>query len=91
MPRRHHSLANQGAVGVHGIVLQHSEYSATYLPEVAREQAWTKRETLQSLATKAGFNLQDADLAFVKLTRYTSSKAKATYEEWIAHVTTNLT
>jgi len=66
-------------VGVHGIVLQWRDYSATYLPEVALEQHWNKREAVESLAHKAGFTLEDKHLSEIKVKKYTSSKAKATF------------
>ena len=70
-------------VGVHGIVMNFKDdYQATYLPEVAAEQGWTQRETLESLAQKAGFHLQDSMLGEIRLQKYTSSKFKVTYEEW---------
>ncbi|MCK4436444.1 AmmeMemoRadiSam system protein B [bacterium] len=41
-------------VGKHGIIVEKGHHSATYLPEVATEQGWTKEETLSSLCQKAG-------------------------------------
>ncbi len=41
-------------VGKHGIIIEKAGASATYLPEVAEEQGWTKEETLSSLCQKAG-------------------------------------
>ncbi|MCD5390621.1 AmmeMemoRadiSam system protein A [candidate division NPL-UPA2 bacterium] len=41
-------------VGKHGIIIEKAGASATYLPEVAKEQGWTKEETLSSLCQKAG-------------------------------------
>ncbi len=40
-------------VGKHGIIIEKAGASATYLPEVAKEQGWTKEETLSSLCQKA--------------------------------------
>lgn len=46
-------------VGKHGIVidaqLKGREYSATFLPEVAAEENWSREETLKHLVRKAGY------------------------------------
>lgn len=45
-------------IGLHGIIINFSDpyngarLNATYLPEVAQEQGWTKLEALQSLVRK---------------------------------------
>lgn len=74
-------------VGVHGIILEfgNGRYSATYLPEVAKDLGWTREACLQSLAEKAGFRgkfegtvAQDATV-----TRYQSTKAEMTYDEYL--------
>jgi|TARA_B110000977_G_scaffold108959_2_gene141747 uncharacterized protein (TIGR00296 family) len=61
-----------------------STYSATYLPGVAKEQGWTKKETLASLSQKAGFRRMDIEqlLRCCKVTRYQSSTARVTYTEY---------
>ena len=47
-------------IGKHGLRINFTHngrrYGSTYLPDVAREQAWTKEETLISLMRKAGWN-----------------------------------
>jgi AMME syndrome candidate gene 1 protein len=47
-------------LGTHGIrisfVHRNRRYGATYLPDVAVEQGWTKEETLESLMRKAGWD-----------------------------------
>jgi len=78
-------------IGTHGIILdfEHNgrRLNATYLPEVASEQAWNKLETIKSLARKAGYNgpVSERVLAEMNatLTRYQSSKSKLTYEEYM--------
>ncbi|CAI8493383.1 AmmeMemoRadiSam system protein A [Pichia kudriavzevii] len=46
-------------VGVHGVHISFSKrgrhYSATFLPQVAPEQGWTKEETMDQLLAKAGY------------------------------------
>ncbi|OHT07572.1 hypothetical protein TRFO_05224 [Tritrichomonas foetus] len=71
-------------VGKHGIRLFIDGMSATFLPEVASEQGWTKEETLQHLARKAGMYkpFDSAALARAKVERYQSSKCKVTYDEY---------
>ncbi len=76
-------------VGTHGIIIEFltkkQKYSATYLPEVSEEQGWSKDEAIHSLIRKAGFRgeiTQDL-LGMITLTRYTSSKESANYEEYI--------
>ncbi len=45
-------------VGTHGINMKLKkggiQYSSTFLPEVAEEQGWDKKETLKNLLYKAG-------------------------------------
>lgn len=74
-------------VGIHGIVLEldGGKYSATYLPEVCREQGWTKAVCLRSLADKAGCRGRGLDGAVV--TRYRSTKGEMPFERYLAIVT----
>lgn len=71
-------------IGKHGIRLFIDGYSATYLPEVAKEQGWTKEEALESLARKAGFPRKfDAEaLKRSRIERYQSAKLHATWDEY---------
>lgn len=59
--------------------------SATYLPDVAPAQGWSKVETLDSAMRKAGYSgkITDAIRKSVRVTRYRSSKASVTYQEWL--------
>lgn len=41
-------------VGKHGIIIKYKGQSAVFLPEVAEEQRWDQRTTLQHLLMKAG-------------------------------------
>ncbi|KAL7810110.1 AMMECR1 domain-containing protein [Trichoderma aethiopicum] len=75
-------------VGKHGIRISFSDrgrrYGATYLPDVALEQGWTKDEALFSLIRKAGWmgsrsKWQDLD---IKLTRYQGRKVSLNYPEY---------
>jgi uncharacterized protein (TIGR00296 family) len=68
-------------IGVHGTDFQFGSYSATFLPEVAEEQKWTKEETLKHLAKKSGLKkqLSAADYPKIRLERYQSSHLKVTW------------
>ena len=61
-------------------------HSATYLPEVAREQGWTQQRTVESLVRKAGFYgaLSLELLCEIKCTRYQSSKQKLSFSKYIS-------
>lgn len=66
-------------IGTHGIIIKYGGYQATYLPSVAVEQGWSKKQTLESLARKSGYS---GPIDNFKLTRYKSSKASLTYEQY---------
>lgn len=75
-------------VGTHGIRISFSDrgrrYGATYLPDVALEQGWTKDEALFSLIRKSGWmgsrsKWQDLD---IKVTRYQGKKISVDYPEY---------
>lgn len=75
-------------IGTHGIRLSFSDagrrYGATYLPDVAAEQGWTKDEALYSLVRKAGWaGGRSAWKALnLKVTRYQGRKASLDYPEF---------
>ena len=75
-------------VGKHGIDINIDGYSATFLPEVASEQNWTKEETLKHLVRKAGYSgkFDKSTIDRIRLERYQSSKCKATYDEYKAFI-----
>lgn len=75
-------------LGMHGLRISFTDrgrrYGATYLPDVASEQGWTKEETLVSLMRKAGWvgkkdKWQDVDL---KVIRYQGKKEHLQYPEY---------
>ncbi|KAI8465640.1 MAG: AMMECR1 domain-containing protein [Monoraphidium minutum] len=78
------------AVGTHGLIIEFTDprlkcrRSATFLPEVAGEQGWSQRETIDSLIRKAGYDgpVDEPLLAALKVTRYQSSKARLTYTDY---------
>lgn len=76
-------------LGKHGIRIEFctstaQRKSATYLPEVASEQKWTKLETIDSLIRKSGFiePINDTVRQSIKLTRYQSEKIICSYKEY---------
>ncbi|KAH7349604.1 AMMECR1 domain-containing protein [Plectosphaerella cucumerina] len=75
-------------LGVHGLrisfVYHGRRHGATYLPDVAVEQEWTKEQTLVSLMRKAGWTgrkekWEDIDL---KVVRYQGKKEGLEYAEY---------
>jgi AMMECR1 domain-containing protein len=76
-------------LGTHGLRISFTasgrRYGATYLPDVAREQGWTKDETIVSLMRKAGWGGHKSEWRKVpdlKVTRYQGKKSSLTYSEW---------
>ncbi|XP_023698622.1 nuclear protein AMMECR1-like isoform X2 [Paramormyrops kingsleyae] len=79
-------------VGVHGIRIEFisekgSKRTATYLPEVAKEQGWDHIQTIDSLLRKGGYKatITNDFRKTIKLTRYHSEKMTMSYAEYIAH------
>jgi len=76
-------------LGVHGIKISfyhhHRRHGATYLPDVAVEQGWTKEETLISLMKKGGWSGKRdkwREVGDMKVVRYQGKKESADYEEF---------
>lgn len=79
-------------LGTHGLRIAFSQhgrrFGATYLPDVAKEQGWSKEETLVSLMRKAGWN--GSGNAWQRtwrdgkgeLVRYEGQKRGLGYREW---------
>lgn len=83
-------------LGTHGLRISFSahgkRYGATYLPDVAPEQGWTKEETLVSLMRKAGWmgkqeQWQEVDLRLVRYQGRKKSLRYAEYKQWRDWVT----
>lgn len=79
-------------MGVHGIRIEFfnekgSKRTATYLPEVAKEQGWDHIQTIDSLLRKGGYKapITNDFRKTIKLTRYRSEKMTMSYAEYIAH------
>lgn len=76
-------------IGTHGIRISFNyrgrRLGATYLPDVALEQGWTKEEALVSLMRKAGWSgskTEWRDVAGLELVRYEGKKVDLVYEEF---------
>ncbi|KAJ0298230.1 hypothetical protein COL516b_010153 [Colletotrichum fioriniae] len=87
-------------LGVHGLrtsFFYHGKrYGATYLPDVAVEQEWTKEETLVSLMRKAGWmgsksKWQDVELKVVRYQGKKESLEYGEYKKWADWVQKNKT
>ncbi|GFZ11241.1 AMMECR1 family [Actinidia rufa] len=83
-------------IGQHGIIIEFTDpdyntrRNATYLPEVAAHEGWTKTETIDSLMRKAGYNgtITESLRKRVRLTRYQSTLFTMHYSEYVAYVKT---
>ncbi|EME77819.1 uncharacterized protein MYCFIDRAFT_33444 [Pseudocercospora fijiensis CIRAD86] len=79
-------------LGKHGLRISFTHhgrrYGATYLPDVAKEQGWTKDETLISLMRKAGWSGSSSQWQKVwrdgrgELVTYEGKPAGLAYAEW---------
>lgn len=79
-------------LGKHGLRISfthnHRRYGATYLPDVAKEQGWTKEETLISLMRKAGWNGSSSQWQKTwregkgELVTYEGKQIGLLYDEW---------
>ncbi|KAF2177919.1 hypothetical protein K469DRAFT_754867 [Zopfia rhizophila CBS 207.26] len=75
-------------IGTHGLRISFTyhgrRYGSTYLPDVAREQGWTKDETMISLMRKAGWSGRKEDWRKVELNvvRYQGRQVRLGYREW---------
>ena len=75
-------------VGTHGLRISFThkgrKYASTYLPDVAREQGWSKEETVVSLMRKAGWGGRREEWRGVELgvVRYQGRKVDLGWGEW---------
>ncbi|KAJ1922192.1 hypothetical protein H4219_000054 [Mycoemilia scoparia] len=77
-------------IGKHGVWIEFVDHhgrsrTATFLPHIAKEQGWTKLKTMEHLLRKGGFRgeITPGTIDSIKLTRYQSSKASLTYDEYV--------
>lgn len=75
-------------VGKHGIQIHFTDsngnnYSATFLPEVAEDEGWDQKTTLQYLIRKAGYRGSlEGVFNNIEVTRYQSIKKTISYDEY---------
>lgn len=81
-------------IGKHGIIVQFEDrsgmlnldktWSATYLPDVAMQEGWSKVKTIDSLIRKTGYEgcITDDLRNSLEVTRYESSVTKMTFQEY---------
>jgi uncharacterized protein (TIGR00296 family) len=78
--------------GVHGIWIEFTlpngqKETATYLPDVIKEQQWTKEEAIESLLRKGGYRgrvTKEYCMKSIVLTRYQSQKRELVYRPDVA-------
>ncbi|ORX69046.1 AMME syndrome candidate gene 1 protein [Linderina pennispora] len=77
-------------IGKHGVWVEFRmpngrRQTATFLPEIAEEQGWSKEKTVDQLLRKGGYEwtITREMRESVKLTRYQSKKAKLLYTDYI--------
>lgn len=76
-------------IGIHGIQIEFIvgdiTKTATYLPEVAAEQGWSKTQAIDSLLRKGGYKIKISEhfRRSLKVTRYRSEKYSLTYDEYV--------
>ncbi|XP_052170867.1 uncharacterized protein At2g38710-like isoform X2 [Diospyros lotus] len=83
-------------IGKHGMIIEFTDpdygtrRNATYLPEVAAHEGWTKTETMDSLIRKAGYHgkITESLRGQIRLTRYQSTLYTMQYSEYVAYVKT---
>ncbi|KAK9282694.1 hypothetical protein L1049_010914 [Liquidambar formosana] len=83
-------------IGKHGIIIEFTDpdyntrRSATYLPEVAAHEGWTKIEAIDSLMRKAGYNgtITESLRKRIRLTRYQSTLFTMHYSDYASYVKT---
>ncbi|DBA95787.1 hypothetical protein WJX77_002866 [Trebouxia sp. C0004] len=79
-------------IGTHGLIIEfsdphtHERRSATYLPEIAAAEGWTKQGTIDSLVRKAGFNghVSHGLREGLTITKYQSTAYMMTHTEYLA-------
>ncbi|KAJ7970592.1 AMMECR1 family [Quillaja saponaria] len=81
-------------VGKHGVIIEFTDpdyntrRSATYLPDVAANEGWTKIEAIDSLMRKAGYNgvITEALRKRIQMTRYQSTLFTMHYSDYVSYV-----
>ena len=76
-------------LGTHGLRISFTHhgrrYGATYLPDIAPDQGWTREETVMSLVKKAGWRGKSSEwtkFKDLKAVRYEGKQASIDYTAW---------
>ena len=77
-------------VGTHGLIIDFRDPAtsaprrATYLPEIAAREGWTRRYAVESLIRKAGYDgaIGEGLLKALRVTRYRSSPLTRRWDEY---------
>lgn len=79
-------------IGIHGIRIEFinekgNKQTATYLPNVAKDQGWNQTQTIDSLLYKGGYRgkVTPEIRKAIKLTRYQSEKLTVSYQDYMEH------
>lgn len=78
-------------VGKHGLLIEFSDKqagctrSATYLPEIAENEGWSREEAIESLMRKSGYGgpSTEAVKLSIKLVRYQSTTFSLSYHDYL--------
>uniref|UniRef100_H2Z1U1 AMMECR1 domain-containing protein n=1 Tax=Ciona savignyi TaxID=51511 RepID=H2Z1U1_CIOSA len=77
-------------VGIHGIRIEFlnergHHKTATYLPEVSKEQGWNEQQTVENLLRKGGYrsDISPQFLATIRTKRYQSEKLTVSYQDYV--------
>nr|CAD1845027.1 unnamed protein product [Ananas comosus var. bracteatus] len=81
-------------IGKHGLIIEFTDpdcnirRSATYLPEIAAQEGWTKIETIDSLMNKAGYYgfVNESLRKKLHVTRYESTLYTMHYSDYALYV-----
>ncbi|XP_020085538.1 uncharacterized protein At2g38710-like isoform X4 [Ananas comosus] len=81
-------------IGKHGLIIEFTDpdcnirRSATYLPEIAAQEGWTKIETIDSLMNKAGYYgfINESLRKKLHVTRYESTLYTMHYSDYALYV-----
>lgn len=80
---------NDWEIGVHGIKIEFqadgNRYSGTFLPEVAVEQNWSKKNTVDALIQKTGYSssvISEELRSSISVTRYQSEVVTINYHDY---------
>ena len=73
-------------IGIHGVIVKFDGRQSTYLPSVAKEHEFTKKETINKLIKKAGYTGDPKNVIDkVRVIRYESSLFEISYMDYLSY------